>query len=76
MRIEKIKLYNYRLYKGLNQIVFPKDEKKNIYVIYGENGFGKTTLLQSLMWCLYGRMIIEVDDLSKTEINGKVTRII
>ena len=71
MRIEKIKLYNYRLYKGLNQIVFPKDEKKNIYVIYGENGFGKTTLLQSLMWCLYGRMIIEVDDLSKTEINGK-----
>lgn len=71
MRIEQIKLYNYRLYKGLNQIVFPKDEKKNIYVIYGENGFGKTTLLQSLMWCLYGRLIIDVDDLSKTDINGK-----
>ena len=71
MRIQQIKLYNYRLYKGLNQIVFPKDEKKNIYVIYGENGFGKTTLLQSLMWCMYGRMIIDVDDLSKTDINGK-----
>lgn len=71
MRIEYIKLYNYRLYKGLNQIVFPKDEKRNIYVIYGENGFGKTTLLQSLMWCLYGRMIIDVDDLSRTDINLK-----
>ena len=71
MRIEQIALYNYRLYKGLNQIVFPKDEKKNIFVIYGENGFGKTTLLQSLMWCLYGRMIIDVDDLSKADINGK-----
>lgn len=71
MRIEYIKLYNYRLYKGFNQITFPKDEKKNIYVIYGENGFGKTTLLQSLMWCLFGRMIIDVDDLSRAEINLK-----
>ena len=71
MRIEHIKLYNYRLYKGFNQVVFPKDDNKNIYVIYGENGFGKTTLLQSLMWCLYGRMIIDVDDLSRAEINVK-----
>lgn len=71
MRIEYIKLYNYRLYKGMNQIDFPKDEKKNIYIIYGENGFGKTTFLQSLIWCLYGRMIIDVDDLSRTEINAK-----
>lgn len=71
MRIEYIKLYNYRLYKGLNQIVFPKDKKKNIYVIYGENGFGKTTLLQSLIWCLYGRMIIDVDDLSRADIGLK-----
>lgn len=71
MRIEQIKLYNYRLYKGYNQIAFPKDDKKNIFLIYGENGFGKTTLLQALMWCLYGRMIIDVDDLSKADISGK-----
>ena len=71
MRIEHIKLYNYRLYKGINQIDFPKDAKKNIYIIYGENGFGKTTFLQSLIWCLYGRMIIDVDDLSRSEINAK-----
>ena len=71
MRIEYIKLYNYRLYKGINQIDFPKDEKKNIYIIYGENGFGKTTFLQSLIWSLYGRMIIDVDDLSRSEINTK-----
>lgn len=71
MRIEYIKLYNYRLYKGLNQVSFPKDDEKNIYIIYGENGFGKTTLLQSLMWCLYGRMIIDVDDLSKAVIYTK-----
>ena len=71
MRIEYIKLYNYRLYKGINRIDFPKDEKKNIYIIYGENGFGKTTFLQSLIWCVYGRMIIDVDDLSRSEINAK-----
>lgn len=71
MRIEYIKLYNYRLYKGFNQIDFPKDGEKNIFVIYGENGFGKTTFLQSLMWCIYGRMIIDVDDTSRVDINTK-----
>ena len=71
MRIDNIILYNYRLYKGLNQVAFPKDEKRNIFIIYGENGFGKTTVLQSLMWCLYGRMIKDVDDLSRSEINTK-----
>lgn len=71
MRIEQVKLYNYRLFKGYNQLTFPKDDIKNIFIIYGENGFGKTTLLQSLMWCLYGRMVIDVDDLSRSEIISK-----
>ena len=71
MRIDYIKLYNYRLYKGFNQVFFPKDNKKSIYVIYGENGFGKTTLLQSLIWCMYGRMMIDVDDHSRSEIHLK-----
>ena len=30
-------------------------------MISGENGFGKTTFLHSLIWCLYGRLITEVE---------------
>ena len=61
MIIKSITLYNYRLYEGENKIVFENTENKNIFLISGENGFGKTTFLHSLIWCLYGRLMIEVE---------------
>lgn len=57
MLIESITLNNYRLYEGENVIQFRFDESKNIHLICGENGFGKTTLLHSLLWCLFGRFV-------------------
>lgn len=71
MRIQDITLTNFRLYKGVNKISFPKDkEGKNIYLISGENGFGKTTFLHSLLWCLYGRLMAEIDDTARKEISN------
>lgn len=61
MIISKIILNNYRLYQGVNEIEFKAKNGKNIYLISGENGFGKTTFLHSLIWCLYGRLITEVE---------------
>lgn len=61
MIIKNITLYNYRLYEGHNEISFDISKEKNIYLISGENGFGKTTFLHSLIWCLYGRLIIDVE---------------
>lgn len=61
MIISKISLSNYRLYQGINEIEFKVKKGKNIYLISGENGFGKTTFLHSLIWCLYGRLITEVE---------------
>lgn len=60
MLIESITLNNYRLYEGENVIQFRFDEAKNVHLICGENGFGKTTLLHSLLWCLFGRFVSEV----------------
>lgn len=60
MLIESITLNNYRLYEGENVIKFRFDEAKNVHLICGENGFGKTTLLHSLLWCLFGRFVGEV----------------
>lgn len=68
MNIKDIELYNFRIYKGENKINLTKDDKKNIYIISGKNGFGKTTLLMSMVWCLYGKNMQEVDDLYKKEI--------
>lgn len=60
MLIESITLNNYRLYEGENVIQFRFDEAKNVHLICGENGFGKTTLLHSLLWCLFGRFVGDV----------------
>ena len=61
MIIKSITLGNYRLYEGKNIIKFKQDDDKPIFLISGENGFGKTTFLHSLIWCLYGRLITEVE---------------
>lgn len=61
MIIKSITLGNYRLYEGKNVIKFKQDDDKPIFLISGENGFGKTTFLHSLIWCLYGRLITEVE---------------
>ena len=61
MIIKSITLGNYRLYEGKNIIKFKQVDEKPIFLISGENGFGKTTFLHSLIWCLYGRLITEVE---------------
>ena len=55
MRIKKIILTNYRQYKGRQEISFGFGKNKNINIIVGVNGSGKTNLLNALTWCLYGR---------------------
>ena len=71
MKIKTIELNNYRLYKGINKIVFPNGNNKNLYLISGENGFGKTTFLHSLLWCLYGRLMTDIDESFRKEmLNG------
>lgn len=68
MIINSITLFNYRLYEGENTIKFSPAESKNIYLISGENGFGKTTFLHSLLWCLYGRLISDIEAETRKDI--------
>ncbi len=70
MIIRNITLNNYRLYKGNNTISFSTNGERNIFLISGENGFGKTTFLHSLIWCLYGRLMIEVESEAKKDISS------
>jgi DNA sulfur modification protein DndD len=68
MFINKITLEDFRIYHGTHELNFSKDSNKNVFLISGNNGFGKTTLLNSLVWCLYGKLMIDVDDKFKQEI--------
>lgn len=71
MFIKEIELNNFRIYKGGNKIDLTPTEDKNIVVVSGKNGFGKTTFLMSLVWCLYGRQMEKVDELYLKEIADK-----
>ncbi len=71
MYIKEIELNNFRIYKGKNKISLLIDNDKNIIIISGKNGFGKTTFLMSLVWCLYGKQMEKVDELYEKEIKDK-----
>lgn len=47
--IKEIELNNFRIYKDLNKIELLSKHNKNIIVVSGKNGFGKTTFLMSLV---------------------------
>lgn len=70
MKINKIKFQNFRIYKGVNEILFTPNSTKNISIVAGKNGFGKTTFLTSLIWVFYGRMMSEVEDKYRKDIKN------
>lgn len=55
MIIEKLKLSNYRQYLDEEIVFSPMEKGKNITVIQGANGSGKTNILNAITWCLYGK---------------------
>lgn len=57
MLLQKLKLVNFRQFYGdTTEIEFSTDTYKNITLIHGENGLGKTTLLNAILWCLYEKL--------------------
>lgn len=55
MKIDRIILYNFNSYEGLNEFDFTsQDSEKNIILIGGRNGAGKTSLFTAIKIALYG----------------------
>ncbi len=71
MIIKSIELNNFRIYRGVNKIDLTPNGERNIIIVSGNNGYGKTTFLMSLVWCLYGKNMEKVDELYKKEIDEK-----
>jgi DNA sulfur modification protein DndD len=68
MYIQRVALRNYKIYHGENMLEFPKRGNKNVFIVSGNNGYGKTSFLTSLIWCLYGKLMVDVDEKFKREI--------
>lgn len=62
MKLDKLEMHNFRQYAGDQVLSFAKDDKKNITIILGENGKGKTGIFRALMYSLYGADHIQQDN--------------
>lgn len=63
MKIFEVILQNYRQYEGEIPVQFSTDLSKNMTVIRGNNGEGKSNLMNAITWCLYG------DEMFKSKMN-------
>ena len=54
MKLQRLEFNDFRLYQGHQEITFATDPKKNVTIVYGANGGGKTTLLNAFLWALFG----------------------
>lgn len=67
MIIDSIAFNNYKVYKD-TKIEFERNGCINL--LFGQNGFGKTSLLNAILWCLYGSKIKTVDPSISREIRN------
>lgn len=66
MKLQKLTLKNFRQFKGEQEIIFSDLAERNVTLIHAENGFGKTALLNSILWGFYGHEGL-TPDLEKPE---------
>lgn len=55
MIIKSLTLNNFRQFVESQKINFAYDSSKKVTIVMAESGVGKTTLLQSFQWVLYGK---------------------
>lgn len=72
MIIKSLTLANFRQYKGTHEIVFSTDKEKNVTVVIGKNTSGKTTLVQSFLWCLYGECSFKTKEVLNVEVRNEL----
>ena len=68
MELSRIEIKNFRQYYNNVNIDLSTNLGQNIVLIGGKNGYGKTNFLLSIVWCLYGEKISQIDDNFKKEI--------
>ncbi len=68
MKFSNIEINNFRQYYNTVNVDLETNDEKNIIIIGGRNGYGKTNFLLSIVWCLFGDKISQIDENFKKEI--------
>ena len=55
MKLTDIKINNFMRFKGEQYVQFPQDSQRNVLLLYGDNGSGKTSFLSAIRWGFYGK---------------------
>lgn len=50
---QKMFIHNFRIFNGLYELDF---NNKDLIIISGPNGNGKSTIFDSIQWCLTGKI--------------------
>ena len=67
MKIEYIRLKNFRQYYGEQEAEFATTAERNVTVFHGLNGAGKTSLFSAINWCLYEAATEDIGELVSKE---------
>ena len=62
MRLIHLCMKDFRQFLGEQKVEFAQDQTKNVTVFHGFNGSGKTALLNSFVWCLYGKTTPDLEE--------------
>lgn len=54
MKLQRLTLKNFRQFYGEQVLHFSTSSQQNVTIIHGENGAGKTSLLNAFKWAFYG----------------------
>jgi DNA sulfur modification protein DndD len=66
MKLLSMTMVNFRQFYGKQEIKFAhSDSLKNITVLHGFNGAGKTAFLNAFIWCLYGEITADFEEPDK-----------
>ena len=62
MRLLSLELTDFRAFHGNCKLEFAADDTKRVTVFHGENGAGKTNLLNAIHWCVTGQFTPRFQD--------------
>ena len=62
MRLLQLKMTDFRQFLGEATLEFSSDDQSMVTIVHGENGVGKTTILNAIHWCLYGQTLGDFEE--------------
>lgn len=73
MLIKSLVLNNFRQFTGFQKITFSTDPDRKVTFIMAESGVGKTTLIQSFKWALYGTCSYSKEGILNEEVKANMS---